>query len=63
MRLAAMRLLAAFFELADVLGLRQPGNCETRDIIAGDDLACMWPYEWVQGWICTLVGRTLSLMC
>ena len=43
MRLGAMRLLAAFFEPADVLGLHLPGNRETRGIIAADDLACMQP--------------------
>jgi hypothetical protein len=41
MRLGAMRLLAEFFEPADVLGLRQPGNCEPRGIITADDLVCI----------------------
>ena len=40
MRLDAMRLLAAFFEQADVLGLRLPGNREPRNITAADDLGC-----------------------
>ena len=37
MCLGAMRLLAAFFEPADVLGLHLPGNREIREIIAADD--------------------------
>ena len=43
MRLGAMRLLAAFFEPADVLGLRQPGNLETRGITTAADLPRMQP--------------------
>jgi hypothetical protein len=41
MRLGAMRLLAACFEHADVLGMRLPGNREIHEIVAADDLVCI----------------------
>jgi hypothetical protein len=60
MRLGAMRLLAAFFGRTVVLGLHLDGNRETRGIIMASDLACMKPYGYVQGWVCTLLRWTLS---
>jgi hypothetical protein len=38
MRLGAMGLLLTLFEPADVLGLRQPHNCESSGSITADDL-------------------------
>jgi hypothetical protein len=43
MRLGGMRLSAAFFEPADVLSLRQPGNGKSRGLTTAAGLPRMQP--------------------